>query len=55
MALAIMAPGTSVNQLIRHYLAQFGGTSEPAVDIEEFKRLSRIGGGDSRDEVHEGR
>jgi hypothetical protein len=55
------AMGTSVNQLIREYLEQFAGKSDPAADVQEFRRLSRISGGNSRgwkfnrEEVHERR
>lgn len=50
--------GTSVNQLIREYLARFAGTGNASEDAEEFERLSRLAGGDSRgwtfnrDELH---
>ena len=55
------AMGTSVNQLIREYLEQFTGKSDPKADAEEFRRLSRLSNGDSRgwkfnrDEIHERR
>ena len=53
--------GTSVNQLIRDYLEQFAGKTDPKADAEEFLRLSRLSKGDSRgwkfnrDEIHERR
>ncbi len=40
--------GTSMNQLIREYLEQLAGTSDPAVDAAEFERLSHLAKGDSR-------
>jgi hypothetical protein len=55
------AMGTSVNQLIRDYLEQFAGKADPAVDIQEFRRLSRVSPGDSkgwrfsREEIHQRR
>jgi hypothetical protein len=53
------ALGTSVNQLIRDYLEQFAGKSDPNEVASEFERLSRASQGDSRgwkfnrDELHE--
>jgi hypothetical protein len=55
------AMGTSVNQLIREYLEQFTGKTDPKEDAAEFERLSRISKGNSRgwkfnrDELHERR
>lgn len=40
--------GTSVNQLVRDYLASLAGASYRAADIDEFERLSREAKGDSR-------
>jgi hypothetical protein len=53
------AIGTSVNQLVREYLEQLAGKSDPNADAEEFERLSRASLGDSRgwkfnrEELHE--
>ena len=53
--------GTSVKQLIREYLEQFAGKTDPKRDAEEFLRLSRASHGNShgwkfsRDELHERR
>ena len=53
------AMGTSVNQLVREYLEQMSGKSDPDADAAEFERLSRSSSGDSRgwkfnrDELHE--
>jgi hypothetical protein len=53
------ALGTSVNQLVRDYLEQLAGNSDPNEAAAEFERLSRIAQGDSRgwkfnrDELHE--
>jgi 16S rRNA U516 pseudouridylate synthase RsuA-like enzyme len=53
------AMGTSVNQLVREYLEQLAGKSDPAADASEFERLSRLGQGNSRgwqfnrEELHE--
>ena len=53
------AMGTSVNQLIRDYLEEFSGKTDPAADAEEFARLSRRSQGNSRgwkfnrEELHE--
>jgi hypothetical protein len=55
------AMGTSVNQLIRDYLEQFAGKTDPEADAQEFLRLSRLSKGDSRgwkfnrEEIHERR
>jgi hypothetical protein len=55
------AMGTSVNQLIRDYLEQFAGKTNPEADAEEFRRLSLLSTGDSRgwkfnrEELHERR
>jgi hypothetical protein len=51
--------GTSVNQLVREYLEELAGKSDPERDATEFVRLSRISQGDSkgwkfdREEAHE--
>jgi hypothetical protein len=42
------AMGTSVNQLVRDYLEQFAGKSDPQADAAEFERLSRLSQGNSR-------
>ena len=53
------ALGTSVNQLVREYLEQLAGNSDPNEDAEQFERLSKLAHGDSRgwkfnrDEIHE--
>jgi hypothetical protein len=53
------AMGTSVNQLVRDYLKQLVGKTDPNADAAEFERLSRIAQGNSRgwkfnrDELHE--
>jgi hypothetical protein len=53
--------GTSVNQLVREYLEQLAGKSDPNGDAAEFERLSRLATGDSRgwefnrEELHERR
>ena len=55
------ALGTSVNQLMREYLEQLAGKSDPNEDAAEFERLSKLSNGDSRgwkfdrDEIHERR
>lgn len=55
------ALGTSVNQLVREYLDQLAGKSDPDEDAVEFERLSQLAHGDSRgwkfnrDELHERR
>ncbi len=51
--------GTSVNQLVREYLEQLAGKSNPEADAAEFEKLSRSANGNSRgwkfdrDELHE--
>ena len=53
------ALGTSVNQMVREYLEQLAGKSDPNEDAAEFERLSRIAHGNSRgwkfnrEEIHE--
>ena len=53
--------GTSVNQLVREYLEQLAGKSDPARVADEFERLSRQSPGNSkgwkfnREEAHERR
>lgn len=53
------AMGTSVNQLVREYLEQLVGKTDPNADAAEFERLSYLAQGDShgwkfnRDELHE--
>ena len=53
--------GTSVNQLVREYLEQLSGKSDPERDADEFERLSRASRGNSRgwkfnrEELHERR
>lgn len=53
------ALGTSVNQLVRDYLDQLAGKTDPAADAAEFARLSRLSHGNSRgwkfnrEEIHE--
>jgi hypothetical protein len=42
------AIGTSVNQLVRQYLEQLAGKTDPAADAAEFERLSRAARGHSR-------
>ena len=42
------ALGTSVNQLVREYLEQLAGKSDPRADADEFERLSRLAQGRSR-------
>ena len=55
----VEALGTSVNQLVREYLAQLAGRSDPEADAQEFVRLSRMAKGNSqgwkfnREEAHE--
>jgi hypothetical protein len=55
------ALGTSVNQLVREYLEQLAGKSDPNEDAAEFERLSNLSNGDSRgwkfnrEELHERR
>ena len=51
--------GTSVNQLVRDYLEQLAGKSDPDADAAEFEKLSRMANGNSRgwkfdrDELHQ--
>ena len=51
--------GTSVNQLVREYLEQLAGKTNPTRDAEEFERLSQLSQGDSkgwkfnREEAHD--
>ena len=51
--------GTSLNQLVRDYLAQLAVKPDSIRDAEEFERLSQLSQGNSqgwsfnRDEVHE--
>jgi hypothetical protein len=51
--------GTSVNQLVREYLEQFAGKTDPRHDVEEFLRLARESHGNShgwkfnREELHD--
>jgi hypothetical protein len=53
------ALGKSVNQLVREYLEQLAGKSNPEEDAAEFERLSKLANGDSRgwkfnrEELHE--
>jgi hypothetical protein len=53
--------GSSVNQLVREYLEQLAGKTDPDADAAEFERLSRLAKGNSRgwkfdrDELHERR
>ncbi len=53
------ALGTSVNQLVRDYLEQLAGKTDPQSGAQEFARLSRLAKGDSkgwkfnREEAHE--
>lgn len=55
------ALGVSLNQLVRQYLDQLAGKSDPNEDAAEFERLSRESKGDSsgwkfsREELHERR
>ena len=55
------ALGTSVNQLVREYLEQLAGSTNPADNAAEFERLSRAAKGNSRgwkfnrEELHERR
>lgn len=55
------AMGTSLNQLVREYLEELAGKSDPNEDAAEFERLSHLAGGDSRgwkfnrEEVHDRR
>jgi len=51
--------GTSVNKVVRDYLEQLAGRTDPGADAAEFEKLSRMANGDSRgwkfnrDELHE--
>jgi hypothetical protein len=53
------ALGTSVNQLVRDYLAHLAGETDAAAAAAEFERLSRSARGNSRgwkfnrEELHE--
>ncbi len=53
--------GTSVNQLVREYLEQLAGKTDPNEDAAEFEKLSRLAQGNSggwkfnREELHERR
>ena len=53
------AMGTSVNQLVREYLDQFVGKTDPRADAAEFERLSRAAQGNAhgwnfnREELHD--
>ena len=53
------ALGTSVNQLVRGYLDQLAGKTDPQADADEFERLARMSHGDSRgwkfdrEEIHQ--
>ena len=55
------AMGTSVNQLVREYLEQLAGKTDPNADAAEFEQLSRRAKGNSRgwkfnrEELHERR
>ena len=55
------AMGTSVNRLVREYLEQLAGKTDPNADASEFERLSRSANGNSRgwkfnrEELHERR
>jgi hypothetical protein len=55
------ATGTSVNQLVRDYLAQLAGNTDHASDAREIERLSSLANGNSRgwkfnrEELHERR
>lgn len=55
------AMGTSVNQLVREYLEQLVGKTDPNADAEEFERASRMSRGNrrgwkfNREELHERR
>ena len=40
--------GTSVNQLVREYLNQLAGKTDPSADAAEFEQLSRMAQGNSR-------
>jgi hypothetical protein len=51
--------GTSVDRLVREYLEQLAGKSDPNEDAAEFDRLSKLAHSDSRgwkfnrEELHE--
>ncbi len=51
--------GSSLNQLVRDFLEQLAGRSDPDRDAAEFEQLSRQARGDSRgwkfdrEEIHE--
>jgi hypothetical protein len=53
------ALGTSVDRLVREYIDQLAGKSDPNEDAVEFERLSKLARGDSRgwkfnrEELHE--
>jgi hypothetical protein len=53
------ATGTSVNQLVRDYLAQLAGNTDHEADAREIERLSSVANGNSqgwkfnREEIHE--
>ena len=55
------AMGTSVNQLVREYLDQLAGKTDPIADAAEFECLSHLAQGRSRgwrfnrEELHERR
>lgn len=42
------AMGTSVNQLVREFLEELAGRTDPDADAAEFERLSRQTKGNSR-------
>ena len=58
-ALSAEALGKSLNQLVREYLEQLGGKTDPVVDAAEFRHLSLETNGRpngwvfKRDEIHE--
>jgi hypothetical protein len=45
---AAEALGSSVNKLVREYLEQLAGRSDPAADAAEFECLSLLAQGNSR-------
>jgi len=53
------AQGTSMNQMVREFLEQVAGKSEPEADAAEFGRLTELARGNSRgwkfnrDELHQ--
>ena len=55
------ALGASVNQLVREYLQQLAGGTDPAADAAEFEKLSRLSQGRrrgwkfNREQLHERR